>query len=137
MHTTSLIELKAIKTKQPTNWQASPILLLPLSPLPLPGSCLTCCRKVVKEIGPHAGITVLHSIQIERRLGVDGIARHPIGQIILRIAIDLVLLAIGQATRWLWCVWGMHNERQRNELELNPVQHGASARLAEHEARGP
>lgn len=80
---------------------------------------------------------MLHPIQIERRLGVDGIARHPIGQIVLRIAIDLVLLAIGQTTRWLWYVWGMHNERQRNELELNPVQHGASARLAEHEARGP
>lgn len=63
---------------------------------------------------------MLHPIQIERRLGVDGIARHPIGQIVLRIAIDLVLLAIGQATRWLRR--HMHNERQRNELELNPVQ---------------
>lgn len=100
---TNLIELKAIKTKQPTSWQAA-------SP-PSLCCCLTCCRKVVKEIGARAGITVLHAIQIQRRLRVDGIARHPIGQIILRVAVDLVLLAIGQTTRWLqwWCTCIMND----------------------------
>lgn len=62
---------------------------------------------------------MLHSIQIERRLGVDGIAGHAIGQIVLGIAIDLVLLAIRQAARWLH----MHNKR--NELE--PIRQAARA----------
>lgn len=62
---------------------------------------LTCCRKVVKEVGARSGIAVLHAIQVEGRLGVDGVAGHPIGQIVLGIAVDLVLLAIRQAARWL------------------------------------
>jgi len=40
---------------------------------------------------------VLHPVQIQGRLGVDGIPGHAIGQVILRIAVDLVLLAIRQA----------------------------------------